>query len=70
MRKEGENMVTIILLIVLLVTMIEWALAHITALALLRYMEMQGYTLPNDAELREHVQWTIKHIFAGNKYNQ
>ena len=40
-----------------------WLTKHISCLAMIYYMTIKGYKLPNDEEIRECTLEAVKHLF-------
>ena len=40
-----------------------WLVKHISCMAIIYYMKIKGYKLPNDEEIRECTLEAVKHLF-------
>jgi len=40
-----------------------WLKRYISTYAVIYYMEVKGYKLPNDKEIKECTQFVVKHLF-------
>jgi len=60
-------LLTIILTITTAICAFGWLVSRISAIAMIRYIEIKGYERPSDAELKECVRWAAKRVFKGGE---
>ncbi|BDZ81377.1 hypothetical protein [Claveliimonas bilis] len=54
---------TVIFIITTVICAIGWMIKHISCMAIIYYMETNGYRLPNDREIEECTREAAKHLF-------
>lgn len=58
--RRAREMWTVIFLITTVICGIGWLKRYVSCAALIHFMKMKGYSLPNDEEIEECVRFTVK----------
>lgn len=60
-------MIIVALITLTIVCAIGWLARYVSCTAMIYYLHMKGYKLPNDEEMKECTQYVVRHLIKGDR---